>query len=172
MIMLTERLGPGDAEGELWLDFEGRQKRRFFATTADGREVHVQLARLDLPLMDGERLASADVVVRVRAAPERLLEARGPSGALTRGAYHLGNRHAKVMVGDGFLRTPDDVVMGPMLTQLGLAVAIVEAPFSPEVGAYHHHGPGHTHDEAHQHGHGAARIHRFERAALGIGPKP
>ena len=171
---LTERWAPGEAATELWLDFDGRQKRRFFATTDDGREVHVQLARLDQPLMDGERLAAAngELVVRVRAAPERLLEARGPAQALTRAAYHLGNRHAKVMVGDGFLRTPDDVVMGPMLAQLGLATAIVEAPFAPEIGAYHHHGPGHTHDEAHHHGHGAARIHRFERAALGIPPKP
>jgi len=169
MSTLNERLPPDASamvDAELWLDFDGRQKRRQLVTLADGRELRIQLERLDTPLGDGERLVGESFIVRVRARPERLIEARGTVNALTRGAYHLGNRHAKVMVGDGFLRTPDDVVLGPMLVQLGLETALVEAPFTPELGAYHHHGAGHTHDESHHHGHGPARIHRFDRAVL------
>lgn len=168
MHTLTQRLPPGPADHELWLDFDARQKRRQLVTlvTLDDLELKISLDRLDTPLSDGERLASDSFVVRVRAAPERLIEARGSVDALTRGAYHLGNRHAKVMIGDGFLRTPDDVVLGPMLAQLGLTLTRIDAPFEPEIGAYHHHGAGHNHDESHQHGHGTAKIHRFDRAAL------
>jgi urease accessory protein len=162
MLTLTQRPPAGAPEAELWLDCDARQKRRQIATLADGREVRVELERLDVPLADGDLLAGDGVVVRVCARPEHLIEARGPEAALTRGAYHLGNRHAKVMLGDGCLWTPDDPVMAAMLAQLGLAVARVEAPFVPELGAYHHHGPGHEHDEAHQHGHAQAKIHRFE----------
>ena len=161
MITLDERPPAGEPQAELWLDFEARQKRRHLATLSDGREVKVQLVRLDAPLEDGDLLAGGGLVVRVCARPERLLEARGDVRALARGAYHLGNRHAKVMLGEGFLRTPDDAVMGAMLAQLGLDVSEVEAAFVPEIGAYHHHGPGHTHDEAHHLGHGVAKIHRF-----------
>lgn len=172
MPTLTERLPPdpiAPVDAELWLDFDERQKRRQLVTLADGRELRIQLERLDTPLGDGERLAGTAFTVRVRARPERLIEARGTVHALTRGAYHLGNRHAKVMVGDGFLRTPDDVVLGPMLVQLGLETALVEAPFMPEIGAYHHGhslAVGHAHDESQHHGHGPARIHRFDRAQL------
>jgi len=169
MTTLTERLPPDDrapCDGELWLDFDERQKRRQLVTLGDGRELRIQLERLDAPLGEGDRLVGDGLTIRIRARAERLIEARGSINALTRGAYHLGNRHAKVMVGDGFLRTPEDVVLGPMLVQLGLETALVEAPFTPEIGAYHQHGAGHTHDEAHHHGHGTARIHRFERAVL------
>jgi len=169
MQILTDRLPPdatAPADAELWLDFDERQKRRQLVTLADGRELRIQLERLDTPLGEGDRLTGDGLTVRIHARPERLIEARGSINALTRGAYHLGNRHAKVMVGDGFLRTPDDVVLGPMLVQLGLETTLVEAPFTPELGAYHQHGAGHTHDESHHHGHGPARIHRFERALL------
>ena len=161
MHVLTERPAAGLPDAELWLDFEARQKRRHIATLSDGREVRVQLDRLDAPLEEGDLLAGDGLCVRVCARPESLIEARGADKDLVRGAYHLGNRHAKVMLGADFLRTPDDPVMGARLEHLGLEVARVEAPFMPEIGAYHHHGPGHGHDEVHQHGHGQAKIHRF-----------
>jgi len=161
MITLDERAPAGEPQAELWLDFDARQKRRHIAMLSDGREVRVQLDRLDAPLEDGDLLAGDGLCVRVCARPERLLEARGDERTLARAAYHLGNRHARVMIGQGLLRTPDDAVMGAMLVHLGLSVSEVDAAFLPEIGAYHHHGPGHGHDEAHHHGHGQARIHRF-----------
>lgn len=153
---------------EVWLDFDDRQKRRLITTLTqpDGtsQELHIQLERVETPLTDGEVLAdeTGDLNVRVRAKPEPLLSCSGSQHALTRAAYHLGNRHAKVQITPTAVLTPADPVMAQMLTQLGLDVHEVSAPFLPEVGAYHHaHGHGHDHDEAHHHGHGTAKIHRF-----------
>ena len=36
-----------------------------------------------------------------------------------RAAYHLGNRHVALQLGDGWLRLPDDYVLKAMLEQLG-----------------------------------------------------
>jgi urease accessory protein len=75
--------------------------------------------------------------------------------ALARAAYHLGNRHVPVQVGDGFLRLAADHVLETMLEGLGASLTRIRAPFEPEAGAYggqhHHHG-----EEA-----GAARIHAY-----------
>ncbi len=74
---------------------------------------------------------------------------------LTRAAYHLGNRHVPVEIGDGYLRIAADHVLGDMLLGLGAKVRELEAPFEPESGAY---GGGHGHhDEA---GHGG-KIHQY-----------
>ncbi|MCB9787706.1 MAG: urease accessory protein UreE [Deltaproteobacteria bacterium] len=164
-LRLTVRLGAvSDAAAELWLDWESRRRTRMAVTLSDGRSAWVQLERplagQVSVLADGEGLAGpGGLVVRVRAQPEPLWEVRadGPD-ALARCAYHLGNRHAHVEVGEGCLRTPADPVMRAMLEQLGAAVTAVEAPFSPEVGAYAHQG-----DHVHRHGHGVARIHSFTR---------
>jgi urease accessory protein len=170
MDTVTERGGVAGlgarAVAEVWLDFDARQKRRQIVRLDDGREVRIQLERLDTPLDDGEVLVGEGLSLVVRARPERLIEARGVGLGLVRAAFHLGNRHAKVMVGEGWLRTADDPVMGQMLRGMGLEVAVIEAVFVPEIGAYHHHGPGHGHDEAERHGHGAAKIHRFQRSDL------
>jgi urease accessory protein len=62
----------------------------------------------------------------------------------TRAAYHLGNRHVALQIGDYWLRLPEDYVLRQMLVQLGANVTNIEAPFDPEPGAYggghHHHG--------------------------------
>lgn len=151
---------------EVWLDFDERQKRRLKTTVVvrgDAVALTIQLERVATPLRDGEVLADHDgvPVVRVRAKPERLLVVSGEAFALTRAAYHLGNRHAKVQLLETSLRTPLDPVMAQMLVQLGLQVEEADAPFAPEVGAYHQHGHGHGHDEHHHHGHGQPKIHRF-----------
>ena len=152
---------------EVWLDFDERQKRRLKTTVVVRGEsvaLAIQLERVTTPLLDGEVLGdrAGAPVVRVRAKPERLLVVSGEAFALTRAAYHLGNRHAKVQLLDASLRTPHDPVMAQMLVQLGLRVEEADAPFQPEVGAYHHgHSHGHGHDEHHHHGHGQPKIHRF-----------
>lgn len=166
-LRLDARVEAAEAAGasvELWLDWDARRRTRMAVTLSDGRAAWVQLVRPKAGqhsvLTDGDGLAGpGGLVVRVRAEPEALLEVRaeGPV-ALARCAYHLGNRHAHVEVGDGCIRTPADAVMEAMLVQLGATVARVTAPFAPEVGAY-----GHQHDHVHQHGHGVARIHSFTR---------
>ena len=70
---------------------------------------------------------------------------------LARAAYHLGNRHVPLQVGDGWLRYQHDHVLDDMVRGLGLAVKTETAPFEPEAGAY---GGGHGHSHSHDHGHG------------------
>jgi urease accessory protein len=90
-------------------------------------------------------------VVEVVATPEKLLHIE--AGDLPRVAYHLGNRHVPVQVGQSFLRIAEDHVLEELARKLGARVTHVEAPFEPEAGAYS--GGHHQHDEM---GHGG-KIH-------------
>ncbi len=63
---------------------------------------------------------------------------------LARIAYHLGNRHVPLQIGDGWLRIANDYVLRQMVEGLGGVVVAMDAPFEPEPGAYgghHHQGP-------------------------------
>ena len=81
------------------------------------------------------------------------------SKALTRAAYHLGNRHVPLEIGDGWLKLETDSVLKDMLLGLGVQVEELQAPFEPEPGAYsggghhHHHDDEHSPDHVHAHGH-------------------
>jgi urease accessory protein len=98
---------------------------------------------------DGARVKTLDGrEVEIVAAHEKLLHIE--SAELARVAYHLGNRHVPLQVGQGFLRIAEDHVLEEMLRKLGARISHVEAPFEPEAGAY-----GHRHDEM---GHGG-KIH-------------
>jgi urease accessory protein len=80
--------------------------------------------------------------------------------ALARLAWHLGNRHLPVEILPGRLRIRDDHVIVAMLQGLGASVTTLEAPFTPEQGAYAQGaGHGHTHDHGHSHDHGHAHDH-------------
>ena len=94
--------------------------------------------------------------------PEPLLHVTAADAReLTRAAYHLGNRHVPVQVGEGWLRLAEDSVLHAMLDQLGVSVQALDAPFQPESGAYgggHHHS--HGKDSVFQY---APRLHQFCR---------
>ncbi|MFZ5756347.1 MAG: urease accessory protein UreE [Pseudomonadota bacterium] len=149
MIVLRERLS--DFNGTLYngvvddavvLPFELRQKTRLRTLSRNGRDTGLFLER-GTTLRGGDLLRSdCGLVVEVIAEDEALMEVRSADPArLARLAYHLGNRHVHVQIGDGFLRTPEDYVLRDMLVQLGATVTPVTAPFDPESGAYgsHHH---------------------------------
>ncbi len=143
------------------LPFELRAKTRVLARTTAGEEVGIILARGGEPLRDGDVLASVHGYrVRITAARESLLHVTcGGATELARAAYHLGNRHVKVQIGDRWLRLADDDVLAAMLVQLGATVVRVEDTFLPEHGAYgggHHHSHGQDEDM-----HYAPRIHLF-----------
>jgi urease accessory protein len=148
---------PGRPADELLeLAFEQRERSRFRARLASGEEVGVDLAPGSL-LRDGERLELDDGrVVVVEAAPETLMEvhAHDPVG-LARIAYHVGNRHVPLQLGDGWLRLLPDHVLRAMIEGLGGHVHEVQARFQPESGAYGH---GHVHHPHDDQGHGG-RIH-------------
>ena len=140
---------------ELVLPFDLRQKSRLRTKLASGEEMGLFLERGSV-LRGGEYLKSNDGrVILVVAAPESVLKVTCASSIeLTRAAYHLGNRHVPVEVGDGWLRLGDDHVLEEMLRGLGATITEEQSPFEPEAGAY---GGGHQ-----LHGEGRpGQIHHF-----------
>jgi urease accessory protein len=128
----------------LSLPFELRQKRRFRAVLEDGAEVAIFLPR-GAPLTDGDLLQADDgTLIRIIAAAEQVLYVTAPSAhALMRAAYHLGNRHTPVELGNGFLKLETDPVLKEMLLRLDVHVREDHLPFQPEQGAY---SGGHGHE--------------------------
>jgi urease accessory protein len=160
LIVEKRRDSPCPAELTLLLPFDLRQKTRLRTTLVTGEDVGLFLPRGGA-LRDGDCLEAADGrVIRVMAADEKLAEARCPDPeSLARVAYHLGNRHAPVQLGPGWVRFAADEVLAAMVRGLGADVGDVIAPFEPEGGAY---GGGH-----HQHTSEAVHrgvIHEFARA--------
>jgi urease accessory protein len=151
-----------EAQLQLVLPFDLRSRSRFRARLLSGEEVGVQLTRGQI-LRGGDRLLTEDGrVVEVRAAPESVSTLRTPDvRLLARAAYHLGNRHVALQVGDGWLRYGHDHVLDDMVRGLGVKVMVEQAPFEPEAGAYHgahEHAPhehehGHSHEHTPEHGH-------------------
>ncbi|MFL6573183.1 MAG: urease accessory protein UreE [Burkholderiales bacterium] len=136
MVIVREKLASraARAAGSLNLAFDRRQRSRQRALLDSGEEIGMVMPRGEI-LRGGDRvLASDGRVFEVVSAPERLLHIEAPS--LARIAYHLGNRHVPVQVGDGFVRIAQDHVLEDMLRRLGASVTHIEAPFEPEGGAY------------------------------------
>jgi urease accessory protein len=102
-----------------------------------GEEIGLFLERGTV-LADGDYLRAEDGrILRVVAAYEDLLDIRcADRAALTRAAYHLGNRHTPVEVRTDSLRIAADSVLAEMLAALGVTVTAIRAPFQPEPGAY------------------------------------
>jgi urease accessory protein len=157
-----------EVRGILKLPFEARQKSRLRTKLASGEEVGLMLPRGDI-LRGGDLVIASDGrVIEIISQEEKILhvEAESPQ-ALAKVAYHLGNRHVPVQVGENFLRIAEDHVLEEMLRKLGAKVSEMEAPFEPEAGAYaggHHqhdemgHG-GKIHDHHDDHGHGHDHDH-------------
>ena len=143
--------------GELVLPYDLRMRSRLRTQLASGEEVVLKTER-GAVLRGGECLKAEDGrVVRVVAAPEKVLHVVcADAFELARAAYHLGNRHVAVEVGEGYLRIATDHVLGDMLRGLGAQIEERVAPFEPESGAY---AGGHEH--YHEAGHGA-KIHQYE----------
>lgn len=165
LLTASERLGDrAPADARLLLPFELRSRSRFRARLTSGEEIGVVLARGQV-LRGGDLLRAADGrIIEIAAAAETVstVASTNPS-ALARAAYHLGNRHVALQIGDGWLRYLHDHVLDEMVRGLGLPVRVEEAPFEPEGGAYagsasgtalHDHGQRHAgaHPHAH-HGH-------------------
>jgi urease accessory protein len=138
------------------LDFQQRQKSRHRATTLCGQELAWFLERGRV-LEDGDVLHCSDsTLVKIVAAQETVSEVRcNNPHLLMRGAYHLGNRHVPLQIGEDWLRYQHDHVLDAMLEGLGLIVECCQRPFHPENGAYHGQGHastgGHSHDHSHEH---------------------
>ena len=137
----------------LSLPFESRQKARQRAHLDDGREVGLQLPR-GITLRGGDVVRSAqgadDVLIEAAAEPVSTVHAHA-AAALARVAYHLGNRHVWLEVGNGWVRYLSDPVLDDMVRKMGYEVVRESAPFEPETGAYH--GLPHNGETGHGHAH-------------------
>lgn len=162
-----------DPEDRVVLTYEYRHRRRITLTSEKGEEFLLNLASVP-DLKDGDGLLlSNGKTIQVVAAPEELMEISCPDPLrFARIAWHLGNRHLPTEIAPNMFRIHADHVIGDMARGLGAKVALVQAPFNPEGGAYaeaethepeHVHGPGCGHDhqghEHHDHGHDHGHVH-------------
>jgi urease accessory protein len=164
MINISQRVeGAHPAAARLVLPFDTRSRSRFRARLDTGEAVAVMMIRGQV-LRGGDRLLADDGrIVEIVAAAERVTTARAPdSRLLARAAFHLGNRHVGLQLGEGWLRYSHDHVLDEMVAGLGLQITVEDQPFEPEAGAYAHHethpqeGPHHdgSHSAGHPHSHG------------------
>jgi urease accessory protein len=158
MLEIRERAEGHDlCDVTLTLPFEERQRSRLRVVLSSGEHAALGLPRGSV-LRGGDLLRMSDGrLVKVIAAEEAVSTVRSPlPRALARAAYHLGNRHVPLEVGEGYLRYLHDHVLDALVCELGLTVRADRAPFEPEGGAYDgargHRVASHTHGH-HQHGH-------------------
>jgi len=141
---------PATACDRITLDYDARHRRRFRYVGEAGVEF-----LLDLPcavvLKDGDGMRLSDGrIVAVDAAPEALIEvSAGSTTALVQLAWHIGNRHLPAQLEGRRILIRQDHVIEEMLVGLGATIRSLQAPFTPESGAY-----------AGAHGHGA-QSHEF-----------
>lgn len=163
MIEIKSRAGNGHAAAteQLKLPFDLRQKSRLRSKLVSGEDAWLLLPRGEI-LRGGDHLLGSDGrIVEVIAEPEQVIHVVcADATALAKAAYHLGNRHVPVQVGDDFLRLAADHVLADMLRGLGATLTPMLAAFEPEAGAY---GGGHRHHE--EDGGHQGRIHEYQTSA-------
>src|SRR5438445_433584 len=119
--------------GQLRLPFDRRQKSRQLASLVSGETVAIVLPR-GVVMRGGDWVVASDGrVIEVVAEVEKVIhiECDTPQ-ALARAAYHLGNRHVPVQVGEGWLRIAADHVLEQMLAGLGATLTPLEAGIRSE----------------------------------------
>ena len=144
MLKIIERIKQADQIDDLLvLPFDLRQKSRLRVKLKSGSEAALMLDRGTI-LRGGDLLMAEDgQVIQIIAAEEPVLRVTAAtSQALMCAAYHLGNRHVPLQVGDGWLQLEQDHVLKEMLVGLGMTTSEHMAAFEPEAGAY---GGGHRH---------------------------
>jgi urease accessory protein len=163
----------GEPADTVVLDYDERYRRRVAMTGVRGLGFLLDLPEAAM-LRAGDGLELEDGrVVEVVAAPESLIEIRAAdAAALTRIAWHLGNRHLPTELMGKSLRIRRDAVIEEMARGLGGALTAIEAPFNPEGGAYvraTEPAPGDDHDHDHAH-HGDAHHRLGDHQSFGVEP--
>lgn len=158
IVVKADELDPWKITGRVALDHENRYRRRVVLRTANGESFLLDLSEAT-HLRHGDGLQLDDgAIVLVEALPETLLEIHALSPtALTRIAWHLGNRHVPTQLCGDTLRIRADHVLAGMVQQLEGTATQISAPFDPEGGAYggkpashhDHHDGAHAHSDYH-----------------------
>jgi urease accessory protein len=138
-----------------------RQAQKGFLFGIKGTCVELDFAEPVRLRTDDALILDDGGLIEVVAEPEPLVEVRAADlPSLARLAWHLGDRHVPIQVFERKLRLKRDPAVESMLGSLGAKVALIEAPFEPEGGAYeaaagghdhHEHGDDHGHDHGHVH---------------------
>lgn len=156
MMLQFSRLGDQNdvVTRSVTLRYEQRQKSRLRVTLDDGEVAGIVLEH-------GQRLRHNDILrtsdgvcAQVRAAPEQVTTVSSDHPlALLRAAYHLGNRHVPLQIGERWVRYERDHVLDGMIDSLGLSPLHESTPFEPEQGAYaaHSHAKHAGHSAHHDH---------------------
>ena len=132
------------------LDYEGRFLRRKRLMTDSGEAFLVELPEtISLSATDGFVLEDGRIIA-IQPKPEPLLKVT--HNHLPRITWHIGNRHTPCQIEQDYLLIQKDHVLEDMLRLLGADIEKLEAPFTPEGGAYGH-GRTHSHDHEHSHAH-------------------
>ena len=156
---IKHHIDAGEAAGHITLDYEGRFLRRKRLVTDEGEAFLVELPEtVSLAATDGFILEDGRVIAILPKA-EPLLKVT--HSHLPRMAWHIGNRHTPCQIEASHLLIQRDHVLENMLRLLGAEIEPMQAPFTPEGGAYghgrthsHDHGASvHTHDHEHEHEH-------------------
>lgn len=135
------------------LDYEGRFLRRKRLMTDSGEAFLVELPEtISLSATDGFVLEDGRIIA-IQPKSEPLLKVT--HSHLLRIAWHIGNRHTPCQIEQDYLLIQKDHVLEAMLRLLGADIEKLEAPFTPEGGAYGH-GRTHSHDHGYSHAHGHA----------------
>lgn len=149
MITLTKIMLNGEqpkAQYQIELPYDLRKKSRLKAQSVCGKEIGLILPRGHI-LRHGTYLKNdeGDVAVILAASETVSTVKTNDAVVLAKAAYHLGNRHVPLQVGEGWLRYQHDHVLDDMVVGLGLTVTVEQAEFEPEDGAYAHGGHHHHH---------------------------
>ncbi len=128
------------------LDYDARILRRKRLTCVSGTHFLVDLPKTT-NLNAGDCLSTDTGLIKVVAADEPVLEITATDpGALSRLAWHIGNRHTPCQIEPDRLIIRQDHVLEEMLHLLGAHIHRITAPFTPEGGAYGHgRTMGHSH---------------------------
>ena len=141
---IIDNIDGRQADGVITLDYEGRFLRRKRLVTDSGEAFLVELPEtVSLSATDGFELDDGRVIA-IQPKPEPLLKVIHDH--LPRIAWHVGNRHTPCQIEQDHLLIQQDHVLEDMLRLLGADIEKLDAPFTPEGGAYGH---GRTHSHAH-----------------------
>ncbi len=133
------------------LPYDERKKSRLKTVTSEGLQIGIMIPRGRV-LRGGTLLGTEEnLIVQIHAAHETVSTVTCDEPLqLIRAAYHLGNRHVSLQIGNTWLRYQHDHVLDDMVMGLGLKVTVEQASFEPEEGAYsmghHHTHHGHYHE--------------------------
>jgi urease accessory protein len=139
----------------LLLTAEQRRMQRGFVFGGKGTCVELDFPEPLMLRTDDALLLDDGSAVEVVAEVEPLLEVRADFTVLARIAWMLGDRHVPVEIMPNRLRLRSHPALETLLASAGGRVRPIDAPFSPEGGAYAISSAVHDHHEHHHdHGHG------------------